>query len=214
MRHSSSGCCTRPQGWQLRARTAFVTLAMIMGAACRQASVPNVPATAAGESVAAPAPSIDSVIAMGGTDTEWVRTPGAGLLHRSCVHEIPTGASVRFDTVQLSDGRRYVLPPCRVILARVVNARRESGMHPSAGQGLQRVFDVTIGARERPAVVIVGDSTKVYTRRADYLVAVKADAIAVGDELEVWFGHGVDRDAARLSPRPPVFAPTHVIVRR
>jgi hypothetical protein len=215
MLHLPLGRCTHPSDRNRGSRTVCIALAIVIGVGCRHASPPHGPTYAAGEGVTAPDTSIDNAMAMSGAESEWVRTPGAGLLHRSCVHQVPDGAVVRFDTVQLVDGRRYVIPACRVIRAPVVNIRRESETKPSARQEGRLVVDVAIGPRDRTAVVIVEHDAKVYTRRGmERLIAATVDSLAVGDELELWFDRGIDREAARLSPRSPVYYPQHVIVRR
>lgn len=174
-------------------RTAYPTLALIIFTGCQKASLPNATTAAPQIAAAAAAPAADSATAAIAADTDWIRTP-AGLVHRSCVHEIPEGAVVRKDSVRRRDGTTYALPVCRFkarsnfgpavrygpasvstapvslpaapnFVVHVVNARRESGISPALGPYSQLDLDVAIAsATDRNAVVIVDKIARVYTR--------------------------------------------------
>jgi hypothetical protein len=215
-------------------------LALIIGAGCRQVPLPEVPGTAARNAAAARDTLLDIALPTSAPDSEWVRTP-AGLMHRSCVHQIPAGAEVLLgDTVRLADGSRYVLPRCRYkgrssrpavlyglpsvsvptpaslpalpdLVARVVSGAREGANRSRPYSRI--VLEVTIGqGADSDAVVVVGDSIKVYRRNGPgQRMAVTNDSIAGGDEIEVWHG-GPEPGASRLVGRPVYYA-LQVVVR-
>jgi hypothetical protein len=215
-----------------RSPAASIALAMIMGTSCRQASPPNVAATVASDSIITLAPTIDSALAMPGADTIWVRTP-AGLMHRSCVHEVPSGAAVvRGDTVVLADGGRYVIPRCRFrgfstiprleaygppnvapdtmslpqqpnFLAHVTGTFRENGLHPVSGRYSQLDLDVTTTQVPDRTVVIVGDRTKVYVRRGGEHLVVIAADSIVVGD-ELEVWHGGEADRPVLPATPRI----------
>lgn len=214
-----------------------VMLMTVMG--CRRSSVPSPASTAAPVGIADSAASVGVASARSGTDTDWVRTP-AGLMHRSCVHQLPTGSVLQGDTVRLADGGSYVLPRCRYkgspspsavlygpygtmptsvslsaqpnLVARVVSRRRERADWPRPYS--QMNLEVTIGqVADAEAAVVLGDSIKVYRRsRTGQLTAVTNDSIADGDEIEVWHDGGPEPRASGLAGRPVYFA-LQVVVR-
>ena len=224
-----------------RSRAMSVILALIIGAGCRQSSLPNASGTEPRAVAAARDTLLDSTLIRTAPDSEWVQTP-AGLMHRSCVHQIPAGATVLSrDTVRRADGSRYVLPRCRYrgrsslpielyelpsassstpaslpaqpsLVARVVTAGRQRASWPRPYSQLD--LEVTIGqTADSDAVVVVGDSIKVYRRRGSgQLMAVTNDSITAGDEIEVWHGGGPDPRGSRLVGRPVYFA-LQVVVR-
>lgn len=115
-----------------RSWTAGVFIVIALASACDRAPAPYATAPRPPSASKDNVPQENTALAEG--DSDWVRTP-AGILHRTCVHEIPRGAVLgRERVVRRHDGSSYTLPACKYA-ARWTVPGRLSSRPPSGDVG-------------------------------------------------------------------------------
>jgi hypothetical protein len=130
----------------------------------------------------------------------------AVLVQTACAHRQTTAAPI--------SGRDSVVPN---FVARVVSACRASGVSPATAE-LSSQVDLIVAiapATVGNAGLIVGMRTPIYTRQDTKPPLVEsANALRIGDELEVWHD-GMPIVVSAQSPRgTPAFVATKIVVQR